>query len=55
METIAKLFPTVCFTLEGEGEAREDWWIAEFLGNQSCIRRAEIIPPENMMKVWKEN
>lgn len=55
MKTIAKLFPNVHFTLEGEGEEREDWWIAEFYGNRSCIRRAEIIPPENMARVWKED
>ena len=55
METMAELFPDVYFTLEGEGEDREDWWIADFHGNQSCIRRAEITPPENMPMIWKEN
>lgn len=55
MKALAKLFPDIYFTLEGEGEDREDWWIAEFFGNRSCVRRAEILPPDRTTRVWEED
>ena len=55
MKALAKLFPDIYFTLEGEGEDREDWWIAEFFGNRSCVRRAEILQPDRTTRVWEED
>ena len=55
MKIIAELFPDVFFELEGEGEDRDDWWRANFMGNKFCIRRAKIIPPEDQKLVWEEN
>lgn len=45
MRELAKEFPYVRFELEGEGEEREDWWLAIFLGDKVQIRHAKVIAP----------
>ena len=38
-------FPDVIFTLEGKGEDREDWWIAEYWNGNIQKNKAQLIPP----------
>lgn len=40
MQALAKAFPNYYFTLEGQGEDREDCWVEQFHGNETyrdCI------------------
>lgn len=46
MKQIAKMFPTVYFTLEGQGEGKEDIWIKQFHGDEYYESYGEIIEPE---------
>jgi hypothetical protein len=46
MKRIAKMFPTVYFTLEGEGEDRGDYWVKQFHDNEYYESYAEIIEPK---------
>lgn len=45
MSALAKAFPHLQFELEGCGEEREDWWVAQFWGDKIAQSRAIIIPP----------
>lgn len=45
MKKLALEFPNILFTLEEEGEERDDWWIKQFCGNIYRESRAQIIPP----------
>jgi hypothetical protein len=45
MSALAKAFPHLQFELEGYGEEREDWWVAQFWGDKTNKSFAEIIPP----------
>ena len=46
MKELAKAFPDIYFTLEGEGEDRGDYWIKQFHGDEYHESYAEIIEPE---------
>ena len=46
MKQIAKMFPIVYFTLEGQGEDREDIWIKQFHDNEYYESYGKIIEPE---------
>lgn len=50
MTKIAQKFPNILFTLEGEGEDREDWWIEQFCGETYHRSNAEIVPPTLMLR-----
>lgn len=54
MLQLAREFPSIHFTLSGEGEAREDNWIADFIDNRFAFRRAEIVYPELKDTEWVE-
>lgn len=43
---IAKEFPDVSFTLEGEGEDRDNWWIIEAQDGKASISRCVLISPQ---------
>lgn len=45
MRKLAAAFPFIRFNLEGEGEDREDWWYASFLGDKFQVRHANVTPP----------
>lgn len=45
MTTLAKEFPDVEFQLEGNGEDKDDWWVALFKGERKQIRYC--LPPSN--------
>jgi hypothetical protein len=46
MTALSKQFPTVMFTLKGEGEESGDLWVAYYLGGKSYRDNAEIVFPE---------
>ena len=46
MKALAKAFPNIYFTLEGEGEDREDYWVKQFHDDEYYESYAEIIEPE---------
>lgn len=54
MLQLAREFPSIHFTLSGEGEDREDNWIADFIDNRFAFRRAEIVYPELKDAEWVE-
>lgn len=54
MLQLAREFPSIHFTLSGEGEDREDNWIADFIDNRFAVRRAEIVYPELKDAEWVE-
>lgn len=43
---VATEFPDVSFTLKGQGEDREDWWIIEAQNGKTHISYCTIISPE---------
>lgn len=43
---VAKEFPDVSFTLEGQGEHREDWWVIEAQNGKTHISYCTIISPQ---------
>lgn len=42
---VAKEFPDVSFTLEGQGEDREDWWVIEVKNGKAYIGYCMLISP----------
>lgn len=54
MLQLAREFPSIHFTLSGEGEDRENNWIADFIDNRFAFRRAEIVYPELKDAEWVE-
>jgi hypothetical protein len=46
METLSKQFPSVVFTLRGEGEESGDIWVAYFKDGKTALHHAEITFPE---------
>ena len=42
---LSKQFPTVLFTLRGDGEDNEDMWVAYFLGGKCQYEKAQIAFP----------
>ena len=46
MKELAKAFPNIYFTLEGEGEDRENYWVKQFHDDEYHESYAEIIEPE---------
>ena len=49
MTAIAKKYPDIEFYLEGNGENRDDWWIALFKGDKKQITYCS--PP---LASWKD-
>lgn len=45
MSALAKIFPHLQFELEGYGEEREDWWVAQYWGEKVSKSYVKIIPP----------
>lgn len=45
MQKIAIRYPEYNFELSGEGEEKEDWWVALFKGPKSCVNYAT--PPSS--------
>ena len=43
MKAFSKVYPTVLFTLKGEGEESGDIWIAYFLGGKMQYSKAKIV------------
>lgn len=46
MIEFSKEFPNLCFTLEGDGEDREDWWTEWFQNGKFYKSVAKITPPD---------
>lgn len=54
MLQLAREFPSIHFILSGQGEDREDNWIADFINNRFAFRRAKIVYPELEDAEWVE-
>lgn len=50
MMQLATHFPNILFTLEGDGEDREDWWIEQYCGDIYQRSEAEVVPPTLMLR-----
>ena len=53
MRCLSNKFPTVTFTLKGEGEESGDLWIAYYLGGKGYCDKAEVVFPEYSEKKLK--
>lgn len=53
MAQIAEEFPDISFTLEGQGEDRDDWWVIEAQNGKAHIDYCILISPYEA-DTWEE-